>query len=588
MAKEVKGTVNVRRLFLPLLLAAGCTALNACKAPLIDDTAYLTLARYIAQHPLDPYGFKQFWYQWPQPANQVLAPPVQPYWLALGMRICGNEPVAWKLWLFPEMLLLAIALRVLFRRFARGVEAPLLVLAMLSPAMLPAWNFMLDLPAMALSVSALVLFLRAFERKSLVGALAAGVVAGLAAQTKYTGLLMPPVLVAAALFSPIRCRKSGPTLPWRILFAALACTAAALVFTGWETFVRWKYGESHFLYALGPSPESWQEKLDFYLAKWRLLLPMLILLGGLLPPAAIIGYAGLLRDRRWLFIPVALLIAAYTALIVVPVRESAWSGTEAPFASWILGTLGGSSILVLMLAVFRQLFRLYACRAPVWKRWWTRLRLSPAVWFLSFWLLIEMAGFLAMTPFPASRRLFGFTLVATVIAGRLVSRTCRRRERKKTVWFAVVPGIALGLFFAVIDVADSWREPTAVRATARLIRQEDPTATIWFVGHWGFQFEAERQGMKPLIPMNPYYPECSLLQPGDWLIVPNGESVDQQEFVPADAMGEPVARVIIRRRFPLRTLPAYYGGYLPIERGPDPQIEVAIYRISEKWTPRWR
>jgi len=86
--------------------------------------------------------------------------------------------------------------------------------------------------------------------------------------------------------------------------------------------------------------------------------------------------------------------------------------------------------------------------------------------------------------------------------------------------------------------------------------------------------------------MKPLSPDESQLQPGDWLIVPNVESVDQQEFVPSRAMGEPEAHVAIRRYFPLRTLPAYYGGHLPIERGPDPQIDMALYRISEKWVAR--
>jgi hypothetical protein len=588
MAKEVAPTVKVPRFFLPLLLAIGCTALNACKAPLIDDTAYLTLARQISEHPLDPYGFKQFWYQYPVPANHVLAPPVQPYWLALGMRISGDEPTAWKLWLFPEMLLLAVSLQALLQRFARGIEAPLLILTMLSPAMLPGWNFMLDLPALALSLTALKMFLRSLEKRSVICAVVAGVVAGLAAQTKYTGLLMPPVLMGAAFLSPIRRRDSGPTLPWRMVFGALAWIAAALVFVGWETFIRWKYGESHFLFALGQTPDSWREKIEFYFAKWRLLLPMLILLGGLLPPAALLGCAGLLRDWRWMTVPAGILVAAFAALIFVPIRESAWAGTDAPLASWVLGTLGGLSILVLALTILRQLLRLYRSHARVSKRWWARLRLSPALWFLLFWLLTETGGFLVMTPFPASRRLIGFTLVATLLVGRLVSRTCRCERRRKNVWLAVVPGVALGLFFAGIDVADSRREPTAVREAARFIRQQDPTAKIWFVGHWGFQFEAERQVMQPMIPKDPYYPEYSELQPGDWLIVPNEESVDQQEFVPAAGLGEPVAHIAIPRYFPLRTLPAYYGGHLPIERGPDPQINVAIYRISEKWVPSSR
>src|SRR5580704_11221027 len=74
-----------RRIGLPILLALIMTSLNAFKAQCIDDTAYLAVAAQIASHPLDPYGFQQFWYQEPQPANEILAPPVVPYWLGLGI-----------------------------------------------------------------------------------------------------------------------------------------------------------------------------------------------------------------------------------------------------------------------------------------------------------------------------------------------------------------------------------------------------------------------------------------------------------------------------------------------------------------------
>jgi hypothetical protein len=575
--------VNARRILLPILLATACTALNAGKAPLIDDTAYLTLTRHIAKHPLDPYGFEQFWYQHPEPANHILAPPVQPYWLALGMRVLGDRPVAWKMWLFPEMLLLAFSLQALFRRFARGAEAPLLVATFLSPALLPAWNFMLDLPALALSTTALVLFLRALEQKSVLRAILAGAAAGLATQTKYTGLLILPLFVGAAAFAPIPKHRAAPSLLFRVMLTVLGCAIAGLMFAGWEALVERKYGESHFLVALGTSEGTWKEKLLAYLGKWRLLLWMLILSGGLLPPAAILGFVGFWKERRWLLlVPVTILLGAYVALILIPIRESIWIGqtNQRPVASWIFGSLGGLSIFVLFLVIARQVLRLSRFSPFTLAQWLSRLRWSRSLWFLLFWLLIETAGFLAMTPFPACRRLIGFTIVATLLAGRFLSRTCRTEYRKRIVWLAVIPGVILGVFYAGIDLADSWREPLAVREASQFIRQRDPAARIWFVGHWGFQFEAERQGMKPL---NPDYTE---LQPGDWLIVPNADSVHQQIFQPETPLGEPVAHVTRQRVFPLRTIPAYYGGHLPMERGPDPSIDVPIYRVSEKWVPR--
>ena len=115
------------RLALPLLLAAALAGANVFKPPVIDDTAYLAVARQIAQTPLDPYGFEQFWYEQPEPANHVLAPPVLPYWLALGIRLLGEKPMLLKLWLFPIALLFVGAFDSLLRRFARGMNSPLLV-----------------------------------------------------------------------------------------------------------------------------------------------------------------------------------------------------------------------------------------------------------------------------------------------------------------------------------------------------------------------------------------------------------------------------------------------------------------------------
>src|SRR5438128_394747 len=132
--------VQPSRFALSLFLATVLTSVNALKPPLIDDTAYLTLARHISHAPFDPYGFEQYWYAQPEPANHVLAPPVLPYWLALGMRLFGENILLLKLWLFPVAALFVFALGSLLRRFARPMEAPMLTFAVLSPVVLPALN----------------------------------------------------------------------------------------------------------------------------------------------------------------------------------------------------------------------------------------------------------------------------------------------------------------------------------------------------------------------------------------------------------------------------------------------------------------
>src|SRR5688572_28305331 len=131
----------------PLALAVLVTVANAAKPVTVDDTAYLLFARHIASNPTDPYGFSIFWRSYPEPAMAILCPPVVPYWLASGLRLFGESPVLLKLWLFPFVYALAWALRALLARFARGCEDFALPLLLLSPAVLPAVNLMLDIPA---------------------------------------------------------------------------------------------------------------------------------------------------------------------------------------------------------------------------------------------------------------------------------------------------------------------------------------------------------------------------------------------------------------------------------------------------------
>src|SRR5262245_44049606 len=178
----------------PALLAAVVTLVNAVKPLVIDDTAYVAFAREIAAHPFNPYGFTIFWDTAPEPAFGVLAPPVLLYWLALGIRLFGEHPPLLKVWLFPFLWALTAALSDLLRRFAGDRSTRLLPLIVLSPAILSTVNLMLDVPALALGLTALALFARAADRDSWRLAAGAGLLAALAIQTKYTMFAIPPAM----------------------------------------------------------------------------------------------------------------------------------------------------------------------------------------------------------------------------------------------------------------------------------------------------------------------------------------------------------------------------------------------------------
>ena len=111
----------------------------------------------------------------------------------------GDSPALCKLFLLPWSLLLLFSLYALCQRFAKGWEMPLTVFTAFSPALLPSLNFMLDLPALGLYLCALHVFLRACDEDDCKCAVLAGLLAGLAIQTKYTALVAPGVMLLGGL-----------------------------------------------------------------------------------------------------------------------------------------------------------------------------------------------------------------------------------------------------------------------------------------------------------------------------------------------------------------------------------------------------
>src|SRR5262245_26057336 len=82
-----------RHVFL-FVVAAVLTGLNLTKPLTVDDAVYVHFARWIAEHPADPYGFKIYG---ALEANSVLAPPAFLYWWAAGIAAFGENQLAWKL-----------------------------------------------------------------------------------------------------------------------------------------------------------------------------------------------------------------------------------------------------------------------------------------------------------------------------------------------------------------------------------------------------------------------------------------------------------------------------------------------------------
>ncbi len=556
-----------------LALALLYTLLNAPKPLIVDDTAYYFFARQCAEQPTRPYAFQVFWYQGPQPANTVLAPPVLPYWWSLGIRLFGETPWLWKLWLLPFALLFVFSLDALARRFAPGMRQVLVCVTVLSPSFLPSFNLMLDVPAVALGLTALVLCFRAIGRRSLLTGAVAGVVAGLAMQTKYTSFMVPAVML---LYTVCFARSVK-----RVSIGLLAVMLAMLLFVSWEEFVRAQHGKSHFMVNLPEYPDraKWLEY------KLRLLKALLPLLGGLAPALTLLGMLTV-GVPRWMVGAVAAGTAlGYGVIAGYEIQPRLWGDNfwvERPLEQAIFG-MGGILLAAVMVVVCWDLVwvdddgELVPGRCPPSR--------TVSI-FLVLWLLGELAGFLLLSTFPAARRVMGLILIAALLICRLGSRHDLARAEQRWVRGVVGGGIALGVLFHAVDMLDAFAGKHAAESAARWIDDQPvepgaPPAAVWYVGHWGFQYYAERAGMKPVVPSG------SMLKTGDWLIVPHAPTnhIEKQNIRLDERYLSEENVVSIRGGLPWRTVMCYYGGYVPLEHHAGPRLEVTVYRVTGDWVP---
>ncbi len=442
-----------------------------------------------------------------------------------------------------------------------GHEMILTWMVVLSPVFLPSFNLMLDVPAAALILCSIAVFLRAAEQNSLPFSVLAGLIGGIAAQTKYNGLIAPAVmLLYAIIFKKMR-------------LGLVAALISAGVFLLWEGFIVWRAGQSAFL------AQSKTYGSVHLMAKYAYLAwPLVTIMGAVAPALVMLALVALRASRRIILAYAILAILAYLLLAFVPDRFQVLTrDVRTNEERWTLAKLIFSSYGIVFLAILGvSIARLTKLNKGIFRairRW----RNFPNEWFLVGWLVIEIVVYFGLSPIPAVRRVLGLLVVSTLLVGRLASRTVRGSQGRSLIRRVASAGMVLGLFFYAIDFHDAKVEKVAAEATAQQIKDMGMEAHSWYVARWGFQYYAERAGMKPVLP------DESNFAPGDLLAISDGSYFPQPvaEHINRYRI-EPVKELVFQDRLPLGTMLGFYSTGIPIHHHEGPRRTVRIYRIAAK------
>jgi len=529
---------------LTLLVAATLGPLLA-KPFNIDDPLFIWLARHVRTHPVNFFDFQVNWYGFVSPMWAVTEnPPGAGYYYALAGTLFGWDEVG----LHLGTLLAAVAVilgtyRLALRLCAQPLFAACVVL--FTPVFLvSASTVMCDVLLLAFWVWAVVLWVEGVENNQPAKTVAAAALVTLAILTKYFGVALVPLLAAHGLAQK---RKPGGWL------AALLIPLAALGGYQWLTH-RW-YGHALFTAAAGFSNAS---HTSFGFSKPAACLIALSFVGG--------GVATTLFLAPWLWRGRTLAgILSATALVggvlwitdvlhKYPDLEGGGRWVAAvQFILWMT-----SGVLVVWLA------------GELWER-----PRDPRAWLLGLWLV----GTFLFTA-VGNWTINGRTVLPMVPAvGILLARRWERSGSKRPAGlrYSLMACAAFAVFVALCD----FQLAVAVRRGAEeaMAKCGHAKGTIWYEGHWGFQYYMEKQGAKAV-----NYDTFSA-PTGDILVVP----------VHNCCLSEPGTNEIVRRDLVSVPGPAglttwhgavgagFYSSYfgpLPFAFGQAPPEEVHIFELK--------
>jgi hypothetical protein len=511
-------------------------AMNVGKPLTVDDAPHLMHAIHIATHPMTLFTYEYTLSYWPEFGLSVSAPPVASGYLALGVKLLGDDPVLMKIWVTPWVFLLAWMSMRLMKPWAGRWALAGVGGMLLGPIFLPAMNLMLDIPSVALAVTGVTLMRdhlsRGSEAKGISWCLVLGLAAGaMAPLAKYPGGSGPMMMV-------LMCVLYG-----RWMLAGVVAVVTAGLFAGWELFIYSIYQHSHVGFQFGVSPSS--SKL------WFLVMGVLVLTANGAPMFLAMAGMGAGVKRGVAVMLGAVGLGAFLMLAV----------TDVPLWVYIILTVVGWGFTgwcaVRMVKGVREASK---------SGGWLGSEDAKVDVFLVGWLVLEVLLELVITPFPAYRRLMGMLLVGGFLLARAGYRM--RREPDPALTAMVVAGsLVASLLFWYADRAYAAAAPEALMAFKEFT--ENPPAEIvaqrkaagdsspaggkaYVFGRWTVSYYAPRMGLKELVL------DETVLEPGDRVMM-----VISGMYVPGTAL-EPGAfrldaRLNLATEAPVDPTPSYSG-----------------------------
>src|SRR5208283_2167050 len=460
----------------------------------VDDPLFIWAARQIARHPLDPYGFNVVWYErLERMADITKNPPLACYYGAVVGKVAGWSERAFHLAFLVPALAVVLGTYRLAKHLTRFPLLAALATVLTPGILVSACSVMCDTMMVALWVWAVILWIEGLAPRKAGYLAGAGLLIAASALTKYFGASL--ILLLAA-YSLVRLRRLG-NWAWYLLIPV-----GALV--GYEFWTHALYGQGLLASA---ADYARTERASSHGSRWPVVLVGLSFTGGC--TLSVLTFCPLTWSRRATAIIAAGSILAASALtfgwvdlgkllegLAADALRAQWASVGSQLALFIAGGL----------------FTLALAITDYWNR------RSPDSLLLGLWVLgtFVFASFLNWT--VNARSVLPLIPAAGILTLRRLETTHEAwtRSLKLQVAGALMVSGVLSIWLASGDT----RLANLARDAAHSVRSQTSNegGTLWYEGHWGFQYYMDQLGALPVDDQN------FQVRLGDFVVVPENNT----------------------------------------------------------------
>jgi 4-amino-4-deoxy-L-arabinose transferase-like glycosyltransferase len=503
----------------------------------IDDPVFLRMAENVLESPLHRYRGEFDWLGVSQPLwGLVTNPPLISFYAAPWVALGGFSEVVLHLAMIPFYLLLAASVLFLGKRFTHAPWFSVLFV-MSSAGVVVSGNVTQDVPGAALASASVAAFLLGVDRGRRGWLVASGALAGLAVLMKYSAAIVAPLVAAYALLA----RRPGALLPW-----SLPCVA---ILGAWGLHNVALHGELHLASVFAITARIARDRPEVVHVTPSVVGSICFLFPLLLCAAVV-------RRDRLVLVTASLVLAGF-AFVTQAYPERA---TDPEYLFWSIMGLGAVAI----------------CLSDGLRRAWPWPRRASAEpgadsAFLVAWLCAPFVFTILFSPFQAVRHVLPALPPLVLLAFRYLREPVSRPAWRALTVAVLTAQVALAFLLAAADYeyADAHR---AFAASAAEKLGQEP-GRIWYAGHWGWHFYAEREGFRQLHADGPFPAPGELLL---WPKVGDVGRVQTSEIMPRFL---PLYTISYDATLPLRTVGREANFYLAdARRGSRPQLAFRVRR----------